>query len=350
MTSKDAEKPLAQEGAPLTEMDSAAADSTAAEPKSDDPPGTEQMDTTSPRSNEKDVGQPFSKDDPNNLSEGPHLVRSCTDIPCLLLFVALLGGLFFLGFKALFRSDYRIVMYGKDHDGKVCGVDPEVKDYPFLYWPTITPPPKQQPLYDDAANFEAMMAVAKPLKLGVCTKECPKEYSSIPRVGQCPEKDREHCTWFARNSRQVLGHYCFYKPNNAELDMKGLVCTLKNTTTEEMTKLEDEVTKEMEDLESKVESPCRRKVAETMAKLQTEIHGTHDTLSATVATGDMDTANCKDIAADTDGNFWNRVMTDIVKAQTLVFVFAPLCLCVLVCCTWPSSGASRESSLCSAGL
>merc|ERR1719316_818103 len=144
------------------------------------------------------------------------------------MFVVLIT-LLVLGIKGFATGHSGIFVHGRDHDGLTCGISDGVKDYPFVYWPTISAPLKSKPsnlIIADA--LEEKSYKDEHSKLGVCVKRCPEEYTGRPMKDMCPQKDEKHCTWYGRQSQQVLGKYCFYQADQLQVSTKGVVCETKN--------------------------------------------------------------------------------------------------------------------------
>jgi len=65
--------------------------------------------------------------------------RSCTDLPCCVVFVALVAFLVATVWMVAFdEGDPNRLIRGVNHAGKICGVDDEVKDLPYAFWPDPT--------------------------------------------------------------------------------------------------------------------------------------------------------------------------------------------------------------------
>ncbi|XP_059489067.1 choline transporter-like 2 isoform X2 [Neocloeon triangulifer] len=94
---------------------------------------------------------------------GPLKRRSCTDILCLFLFLAFIGGWIFVATYAYRHGDPQKLIYPTDSRGLRCGVDEEVKDKRYLFFFDLTECAKP-----------AVLATGCPTPQ-VCVKECPKE-------------------------------------------------------------------------------------------------------------------------------------------------------------------------------
>lgn len=108
----------------------------------------------------ENYGQPL-KFDPD--FKGPLSKRSCTDIPCLFLFVAFLAGWGFVAYYALHHGDLDRLLVPTDSKGLKCGVDSEVQDKPYLFFFDIS----------ECAKYDVPLYGCKTPQ--VCVSECPKE-------------------------------------------------------------------------------------------------------------------------------------------------------------------------------
>jgi len=62
--------------------------------------------------------------------------RSCTDLPCIALFIAFCVYLTVIVWMPAYEEgDYKRLVNGVNHEGKICGVDEGVKDYKYAFWP-----------------------------------------------------------------------------------------------------------------------------------------------------------------------------------------------------------------------
>ncbi|XP_058129739.1 choline transporter-like 2 isoform X2 [Anopheles ziemanni] len=111
-------------------------------------------------SENKGTAEPL-KYDPN--FRGPLSKRSCTDLPCLLLFIAFLGAWGFVAHYAVQHGDLNRLLVPIDSDGRKCGIDSEVQDAPYLVFFNIT----------ECAKIEVPISGCKTTQ--VCVNECPTE-------------------------------------------------------------------------------------------------------------------------------------------------------------------------------
>ncbi|CAL8107889.1 unnamed protein product [Calicophoron daubneyi] len=112
---------------------------------------------------------------------GPVSQRSCTDIPCCILFFIFLVGFIILTLWSFAMGDYRRVVYPTDSHGRVCGRD--IPDKPYLYFFDIAQCLKLGPL---------VMMIGCPTPQ-VCVKSCPDYYWSwkLSYNDKSPDSTRE---------------------------------------------------------------------------------------------------------------------------------------------------------------
>ena len=72
-----------------------------------------------------------------DVRDGPVKKRSCTDILCLLLFLAFIGGWIFVAYLAFSQGDIDKVLHPTDSKGKVCGRG-ELEEKPYLMFFDLT--------------------------------------------------------------------------------------------------------------------------------------------------------------------------------------------------------------------
>ena len=93
---------------------------------------------------------------------GPIKNRSCTDILCLLLFLAFLGGWGFVAFFGIQNGDIGKVLKPTDSNGQICGEGP-MKDRPYLLFYDLT-----------KCMNPAVLSLGCPTPQ-VCVEKCPDE-------------------------------------------------------------------------------------------------------------------------------------------------------------------------------
>ncbi|XP_058055526.1 choline transporter-like 2 isoform X3 [Anopheles bellator] len=95
--------------------------------------------------------------------KGPLSKRSCTDLPCLLLFLGFLAGWGFVAYYATQHGDLNRLLVPTNSYGLKCGVDSEVREEPYLVFFNIT----------ECAKIDVPIYGCKTPQ--VCVKECPGE-------------------------------------------------------------------------------------------------------------------------------------------------------------------------------
>lgn len=94
---------------------------------------------------------------PDRLGNGPVETRKSTDSICLIIYCLFFLLLVILSIVFLFGTNNKMLYKPMDSESRVCGQDPEVKDFPFLY------------MLKFSANY-----------VSVCVKECPRfDYNQI---------------------------------------------------------------------------------------------------------------------------------------------------------------------------
>jgi hypothetical protein len=135
----------------------------------------------------------------------------CTDLfCCCALFLALVatGGLAVFGYRNGNIEALERFAYGRDTLGRVCGQDPDVKDFPLTYY-TL---PANHSYVTDWSSKELLDLRS------VCTKLCPSATDSnregpvkLREAGLCPhdmyQPAPSNCTWYGGNTTQI-GMYC----------------------------------------------------------------------------------------------------------------------------------------------
>eukprot|EP00931_Biecheleriopsis_adriatica_P045100 TRINITY_DN25848_c0_g1_i1.p1 TRINITY_DN25848_c0_g1~~TRINITY_DN25848_c0_g1_i1.p1 ORF type:complete len:731 (-),score=121.37 TRINITY_DN25848_c0_g1_i1:50-2242(-) len=99
---------------------------------------------------------------------GPPARRRCTDVPCCLLFVALLTGLLCLVGYSMRVGDLRRVGHGRDHDGNLCGIG-AMADRPFSFFPDLERDAVQDPTLQK--------------RYGLCVSSCPAPGTTVQDYG-----------------------------------------------------------------------------------------------------------------------------------------------------------------------
>ncbi|XP_046448873.1 choline transporter-like protein 2 isoform X1 [Daphnia pulex] len=103
------------------------------------------------------------EDQSGMVHRGPVKNRSCTDIFCLIIFIAFLVGWGIIGFYGFTLGDPQRLLHPTDSNGKICGVDETVKDKPNLFYFDLT-------RCADPSIFITGCPTPQ-----VCVKSCPTE-------------------------------------------------------------------------------------------------------------------------------------------------------------------------------
>eukprot|EP00929_Paragymnodinium_shiwhaense_P071040 TRINITY_DN36091_c0_g1_i1.p1 TRINITY_DN36091_c0_g1~~TRINITY_DN36091_c0_g1_i1.p1 ORF type:complete len:760 (-),score=135.75 TRINITY_DN36091_c0_g1_i1:91-2370(-) len=122
---------------------------------------------------------------------GPDIARSCTDFPCLCIFVVYCLALLGILYGVLQVSDVRTLTHGKDHYGNVCGKDEDVKDRKLTYFPDLQ------------SDFSNDKYLKNPY--GICVEDCPP-------VGPLIGKDGDKNWFVSLPSLPIAGRCVPYKP------------------------------------------------------------------------------------------------------------------------------------------
>lgn len=85
--------------------------------------------------------------------------RKCTDVLCLIVFIAFVGGMFGAGIYGFLYGNPSKMFASIDGDGNFCGVDEGYENYPYLYF------------YD--------LSQSDIWSYGVCVSSCPTNTSTI---------------------------------------------------------------------------------------------------------------------------------------------------------------------------
>ncbi|KAH8346795.1 hypothetical protein KR084_011960, partial [Drosophila pseudotakahashii] len=110
------------------------------------------------KSEEMENGDPLTYD--KNFSGPRQRNRSCTDVPCLLLFVLFLGGWGFIAQFAVKEGDLHKLVAPIDSSNKVCGEDPGVENKTNVFF------------FDMIKCLNPLLGCKTPK---VCLESCPKQ-------------------------------------------------------------------------------------------------------------------------------------------------------------------------------
>jgi hypothetical protein len=97
--------------------------------------------------------------------------RTCTDWPCLIIFLGYLGFMVYIMVYAYQNGDMNKLTNGVDFQGNVCGSD-KTAEFPYLYW------------CGQSNSFVGFPASLN-LELPICVKKCPDEDSET--MNMCPK-------------------------------------------------------------------------------------------------------------------------------------------------------------------
>uniref|UniRef100_A0A7S4WH54 Choline transporter-like protein n=1 Tax=Alexandrium monilatum TaxID=311494 RepID=A0A7S4WH54_9DINO len=136
--------------------------------------------------------------------------RRCTDALCCLVFLVAILAMLALGAAGVRYGDQTILVRfarGRDFKGRICGLDPEVKDFRLTYYTLQSGSLPVPPGNWTSAERSRLRAV--------CTSKCPQ---TIPgAAGQpvglreadlCPpDMSPDWCTWYGTDTTQ-LADYC----------------------------------------------------------------------------------------------------------------------------------------------
>eukprot|EP00930_Biecheleria_cincta_P037568 TRINITY_DN25809_c0_g1_i3.p1 TRINITY_DN25809_c0_g1~~TRINITY_DN25809_c0_g1_i3.p1 ORF type:complete len:672 (-),score=87.52 TRINITY_DN25809_c0_g1_i3:185-2200(-) len=105
--------------------------------------------------------------DDNHPYDGSGMAqRRCTDLPCLIVFLAYLAGMGFVTKYALDNGNPRRLTHGFNYKGELCGVDAPVLSKPLTYW----------------CGAGGVLDDGHPVKLDtkfpICVESCPKGFDT----------------------------------------------------------------------------------------------------------------------------------------------------------------------------
>lgn len=110
--------------------------------------------------------------------------RSCTDMPCILVFVAFLIFLMISIWRPAFRDgDPDRIVYGVDYRGRICGKSAGVETKKFAFWPSLTD-----------------------YRFKVCTNDCEDATSFLTNAASNPNHTNHITVGYP--SRTYLDKYC----------------------------------------------------------------------------------------------------------------------------------------------
>lgn len=103
-----------------------------------------------------------------NATTGLNFDRGCTDMICVIVFLAFIATMFGTAFYGIVKGDPKALIKPYDFTNNICGVNDTVKDYGKLYFTKLAPD------YKDAVAPSRMVRRIF-YSEAVCVKECPKE-------------------------------------------------------------------------------------------------------------------------------------------------------------------------------
>ncbi|XP_076274433.1 choline transporter-like 2 isoform X3 [Rhynchophorus ferrugineus] len=163
--------------------------------------------------------------------QGPIKNRSCTDIICLLLFLAFLVAWVGLGVWAIQRGDLKLLAVPTDSNGLRCGIDEEVKNKSYLFF------------FDISKCFSIATPFSGCDTPQICVSSCPKTTyiegkNDISEAEPfCNPKDKTECPkWFV-NSEPVSAR-CI--PNITAIE--SAIDDIKNVLNEHSSTFLDSIT------------------------------------------------------------------------------------------------------------
>lgn len=152
---------------------------------------------------------------PLDVSKGPRRDRGPTDVLCLCLFIVGWCVLFYIVLRSLGGPSAEKLTAGIDWKGRACGVDAEVKNFPFLYWPAKRMPVNPQ---DNELKSCDLMPV--------CTASCPSSFSASRPPGSCDAESEGLglCSWYgSKPSSLKLKRFCLFVNKEGETDDHGML-------------------------------------------------------------------------------------------------------------------------------
>ncbi|XP_076321156.1 choline transporter-like protein 2 isoform X1 [Tachypleus tridentatus] len=143
----------------------------------------------------EDYGKSFEYDPE---FKGPIKNRSCTDIICLLLFLAFWGGWIALAVIAFQRGDPKQLIFPTDWQGRICGVG-EMSGKPYLYFFDLT----------KCIDLGSVLLSGCPTPQ-VCTSECPnRTFTSLIATDEISIKSEMICIDDSQKDKQTVRELVF---------------------------------------------------------------------------------------------------------------------------------------------
>mmetsp|Transcript_90105 Transcript_90105/g.179237 ORF Transcript_90105/g.179237 Transcript_90105/m.179237 type:complete len:700 (-) Transcript_90105:227-2326(-) len=102
--------------------------------------------------------------DENHPYDGSGLApRTCTDLPCMVVFLMCMLGMVCMTVYAYREGDHRRLTHGYNYRGELCGVDKKVRDKPLVYWCA------------SGRMLESGAPAALDLDFPACVEKCPHD-------------------------------------------------------------------------------------------------------------------------------------------------------------------------------
>lgn len=149
------------------------------------------------------------------VHRGPVKNRSCTDVFCLIIFIAFLVGWGIIGFYGFTLGDPQRLLHPTDSNGRICGVDETVKDKPYLFYFDLTrcadpsvlikgcPTPQICVKKCPTENFLAIAAAAQIGEALTKTKLICKENVTVSQMSVKELVDKGHCASYYLQSEPI---------------------------------------------------------------------------------------------------------------------------------------------------
>ncbi|KAI9562773.1 hypothetical protein GHT06_010227 [Daphnia sinensis] len=151
------------------------------------------------------------------VHRGPVKNRSCTDVVCLIIFIAFLVGWGIIGFYGFTLGDPQRLLHPTDSNGRICGVDETLKDKPYLFYFDLTrcadpsvlikgcPTPQVCVKTCPTENFVAIAAAAQIGEALTKTKLICKENVTVSQMSVKELVDKGHCASYYLQSEPMTG-------------------------------------------------------------------------------------------------------------------------------------------------
>jgi len=124
--------------------------------------------------------------------------RSCTDLPCLIVWFLFLISLVAVTWYGYANGNIDYLLAPIDGDKNMCGIDDRVKDYPLLYFTEI-----------DASGLHS-----KIFDFAICVKECP---DSSTATLDCADTSQVTICQMAKVRKTIrVVNYCVPDPTDTE--------------------------------------------------------------------------------------------------------------------------------------